>query len=66
MKLPKEKNVTMLLNNLLDQETVMPTLISSNQSSFVKGRNIVENVLLTQEIATDITKRGNQQMPLSS
>lgn len=29
---------------------VLPRLISSNQSGFVKERNIIENVLLTQEI----------------
>lgn len=39
-------------------EILVPRLISSNQSGFVKGRNIIENALLTQEIATDIIKRG--------
>lgn len=39
-------------------EKFLPRLISANQSGFVKGRSIIENVLLTQEIASDITKRG--------
>lgn len=37
---------------------LLPYLISTNQSGFVKGRCIIENVLLTQEIVTDIRKRG--------
>uniref|UniRef100_A0A0V0IJX9 Putative ovule protein n=1 Tax=Solanum chacoense TaxID=4108 RepID=A0A0V0IJX9_SOLCH len=39
-------------------EALLPNLISSNQSGFVIGRSIIENVLLTQEIVTDIRKRG--------
>ncbi|XP_059315804.1 uncharacterized protein LOC132066519 [Lycium ferocissimum] len=39
-------------------EKVLPTLISPHQAGFVKGRSIIENVLLTQEIVTDIRKRG--------
>lgn len=39
-------------------EDIMPMLISSNQSGFVKGRSIIENVLLTQELVTYIAKRG--------
>ncbi|XP_059301858.1 uncharacterized protein LOC132053773 [Lycium ferocissimum] len=39
-------------------ESILPTLISSNQSGFVKGRNIFENILLTQEIVSDIRIRG--------
>ncbi|XP_059291461.1 uncharacterized protein LOC132044942 [Lycium ferocissimum] len=39
-------------------EGILPRLVSPNQSSFVKGRSIIENVLLTQEIVTDIKKRG--------
>ncbi|XP_075099940.1 uncharacterized protein LOC142176380 [Nicotiana tabacum] len=35
----------------------LPSLISEEQSGFVKGRNIVENILLTQEIVTDIRLR---------
>lgn len=34
-----------------------PILISSNQARFVKGRSIVENVLLGQEVVRDITRR---------
>lgn len=38
-------------------EKLLPKIISSNQSGFVKGRCIIENVL-TQKINTDIRKRG--------
>lgn len=52
------------VNNILSRiildrlEGILPRLISSNQSGFVKGRTIIENVLLTQELVTDISKRG--------
>lgn len=36
-----------------------PILISSNQARFVKGRSIVENVLLGQEVVRDFTRRTN-------
>ncbi|XP_059289476.1 uncharacterized protein LOC132042996 [Lycium ferocissimum] len=39
-------------------DSILPSLISPNQFSFVKGRNIIENVLLTQELVPDIRKRG--------
>lgn len=39
-------------------KNILPNLISSNQSGFVKGRSIIENVLLAQELVTNITKRG--------
>lgn len=39
-------------------EGYLSKLISFNESSFVKSRNIIENVLLTQEIVTEIPKRG--------
>ncbi|XP_070041384.1 secreted RxLR effector protein 78-like [Nicotiana tomentosiformis] len=39
-------------------ERLLPSLISLNQSGFVKGRIIFENILLIQEIITDIRKRG--------
>lgn len=39
-------------------EVLLPRLISQNQSRFVKGRNITKNVLLAQEIVTDIRLRG--------
>ncbi|XP_059306396.1 uncharacterized protein LOC132057813 [Lycium ferocissimum] len=38
-------------------ERLMPRLISPNQSGFVKGRSIFENILLTQEIVLDIRLR---------
>nr|XP_016462864.1 PREDICTED: uncharacterized protein LOC107785952 [Nicotiana tabacum] len=37
---------------------LLPSLISPNQAGFIKGRSIVENILLTQEIITDIRLRG--------
>lgn len=37
---------------------VLPKIISSNQSEFVKCRNIIENVLLAQEIIRDIHLRN--------
>ncbi|XP_075091889.1 uncharacterized protein LOC142172035 [Nicotiana tabacum] len=40
-------------------EIFLPSLITPNQSGFVKGRSISENILLTQEIVTDIRLRGN-------
>lgn len=39
-------------------EGILHSLISTNQSSFVKVMNIIENVLLTKEIVTNIRKRG--------
>nr|XP_009774912.1 PREDICTED: uncharacterized protein LOC104224892 [Nicotiana sylvestris] len=36
---------------------LLPNLISDEQAGFVKGRSIVENVLLTQEIITDMRLR---------
>ncbi|XP_060211928.1 uncharacterized protein LOC132639499 [Lycium barbarum] len=39
-------------------ESILPSLILVNQSGFFKGRNIIENVFLTQELVDDIRKRG--------
>ncbi|XP_070041117.1 uncharacterized protein [Nicotiana tomentosiformis] len=39
-------------------ESFLPYLITPNQSGFVNGRSIFENILLTQEIITDIRLRG--------
>lgn len=36
---------------------VLPKIISPNQAGFIKGRSIVENVLLAQEIIRDINRR---------
>ncbi|XP_075074578.1 uncharacterized protein LOC142162156 [Nicotiana tabacum] len=36
---------------------ILPNVISDEQAGFVKGRNMVENVLLTQEIIIDIRLR---------
>lgn len=37
---------------------ILPKIISRNQSSFVKGSNIAENILLAQEIIKDINTRN--------
>lgn len=37
---------------------MLPKIISQNQSGFVKGRNIIENMLLAQEIIRDINRRN--------
>ncbi|XP_060210626.1 uncharacterized protein LOC132637573 [Lycium barbarum] len=50
------KVISRVVHDRLDK--LLTRVISSNQSGFVKGRNIIENVLLTQEIVTDIRKRG--------
>lgn len=38
--------------------TVLPNIISANQSGFVKGKSITENVFLAQEIIRDINRRN--------
>ncbi|XP_060170771.1 uncharacterized protein LOC132601723 [Lycium barbarum] len=50
------KVISRVVHNKL--EKALPRLISTNQSGFVKGRNIIENVWLTQEIVSDIRLRG--------
>lgn len=37
---------------------MLPKVISQNQSSFVKGRSIIKNVLVAQEIIRDINTRN--------
>lgn len=37
---------------------VLPEIVSHEQAGFVQGRSIVENILLVQEIITEIRKRG--------
>lgn len=39
---------------------VLPKMISKEQTGFVQGRSIAENILLVQEIITDIRKRGKR------
>ncbi|XP_060202665.1 uncharacterized protein LOC132631080 [Lycium barbarum] len=50
------KVISRVVNGRLDK--ILPELISSNHSGFVKKRSIIENVLLTQEIVTPIRKKG--------
>lgn len=37
---------------------LLPMRISQNRSGFVKGRSIIENLLLAQEIIRDISRRN--------
>lgn len=37
---------------------LLPNIIPNEQAGFVKGRSIVENILLTREIITDIRLRA--------
>lgn len=39
---------------------IIPLIISPNQTRFVKGRSISENVLLAQKIIRDIHKRSKK------
>lgn len=36
--------------------SILPKIISKNQSGFIKGRSIFDNILLAQEIICDIHK----------
>ncbi|XP_015169513.1 uncharacterized protein [Solanum tuberosum] len=51
--------VSKIISRVLHERiaTVLPCIISKNQSGFVKGRSITENVLLAQEIIRDINLR---------
>lgn len=40
-------------------ESILPRSIFPNQSSFVKGMSIMENLLITQELIIDIWKEEN-------
>ncbi|XP_047269152.1 uncharacterized protein LOC107862039 [Capsicum annuum] len=51
------KIISRIMHDII--EAFLPRLVSANQSGFVIGRSIIENVLLTQEIVTGIRKRGN-------
>ncbi|XP_075091560.1 secreted RxLR effector protein 78-like [Nicotiana tabacum] len=56
----KHAGMLLVLSRVLHDRLVsfFPSLIAPNQSRFVKGRSIFENILLTQEIITDIWLRG--------
>ncbi|XP_060200397.1 uncharacterized protein LOC132628650 [Lycium barbarum] len=51
-----KKVISLVIHDRMDK--VLPNLISANQSGFVKGGNIIENVLLAQEIVSNIRLRG--------
>lgn len=48
-----------MISRVLHERLVglLPSLISTNQTDFVKDRSIVENVLLAHEIIRDIRMR---------
>ena len=50
------KMVTKIMSNRLGE--VLPWLISSNQSAFVKGRNIAHNILLAHELLSRYNDKG--------
>ncbi|XP_059315787.1 uncharacterized protein LOC132066499 [Lycium ferocissimum] len=50
------KVITRVIHDRL--ESILISLISPNQSGFVKGKNIIKNVLLKQELVADIRQRG--------
>ncbi|OIT04251.1 putative ribonuclease h protein [Nicotiana attenuata] len=41
--------------------TLLPNIISENQSGFVRGRLIIENIVLTQEIVQGIRKHNQRE-----
>lgn len=57
-------NLSNFLNKVISRilhdrlEKLLPMFISKNQSDLTKGRSITESILLSQEIITDIRKRG--------
>ncbi|KAG5620558.1 hypothetical protein H5410_005776 [Solanum commersonii] len=59
----KPINLSNFINKILSRiphdrlRDILPRVVSINQSGIVQGRNIIENVLLTQEIVSDIGKR---------
>lgn len=52
--------INKILSKLLHSRIVevLSNIISVNQSSFIKGQSITENVLLAQEIIQDINRRN--------
>lgn len=55
--------VNKIISRLIHERVVkvLPGIISNNQTGFVKGRSITENVLLAQKIVRDINMRNKQQ-----
>lgn len=49
------KIISKVIQGRMDK--VLHKIISTNQTGFMKGRNITENILLAQEIIKDINKR---------
>lgn len=52
-----------IISRLLHERLVglLPSIISSNQKGFVKGRSITKNVLLAQKAIRDINRRNKKQ-----
>lgn len=53
------KSISRLIHERI--ANILPEYISPNQSGFIRGRSITENVLLAQEIIKDINKRNKWQ-----
>ncbi|XP_059301777.1 uncharacterized protein LOC132053678 [Lycium ferocissimum] len=75
--LPKVSSLFVSLCNVISKifakvlstrlNSIVPSIISTNQSGFIKGRSITENILLAQEIIQDIEKtdeKGNVVLKL--
>lgn len=50
------KNFSTLIHNRIKR--LLPEIISTKQASFFHERSIVENILVVQEISSEIRKRG--------
>ena len=53
------KSISRLIHERI--ANILPEYISPNQSGFIRGRSITENVLLAHEIIKDINKRNKWQ-----
>ncbi|KAH0699064.1 hypothetical protein KY284_013279 [Solanum tuberosum] len=67
MTLPRPISLSTFINKIISRliheriANILPALISPNQSGFIRGRSITENVLLAQEIIRDINLRNKWQ-----
>lgn len=53
-----------IIANLIDVRlsSIMPKIITNNQSGFVKERSIAENILMTQELLMVLVNQGKGEM----
>lgn len=49
------KTITKVIVNRL--QTILPQLVGPHQTSFIPGRHITENIVITQEMAHSIRKK---------